>query len=60
MEDSTTEAIRAGVDEKIDSFYEGNLEHATEVLSALWEIVNKDGDITAPSNTSPAVSQFPF
>ena len=57
IEDST-EATRARIEENIDSFYEGDLEHATEVLSTLWEIVNKDGDITAPSNSSPAVSQF--
>jgi len=60
MEDSTTEATRARVDEKIDSFYEGDLEHATEALSVLWEIVNKDGDIVAPSSATPAVSLFQF
>lgn len=61
MEDSTTEATRASVDEKIDSFAEGDLEHATEILSALWEIVNNDGDITAPSSTPPSsVSRFGF
>jgi hypothetical protein len=51
MEDSTTETTRASVDKKIDSFVEGDLEHATEMLSALWEIANKDGDVKAPSNT---------
>ena len=56
MEDSTTETTRASFDQKIDSFVKGELEHAKEMLSALWEIVNKDGDITAPSNASPAVS----
>ena len=55
VEDSTTEKTRASVDKMIDSFVEGDLEHATEILSALWEIANKDGDIKAPSNTSPAV-----
>ena len=58
MEDSTTETTRASVDKKIDNFVEGDLEHATEMLSALWEIANKDGDIKAPSNASPAVSLF--
>jgi len=48
MEDSTTEAVRISVDKKIDSFGEGDLEYATETLSALWEIVNKDGDIEFP------------
>jgi len=60
MDDSTTEATLIGVDEKINSFYEGDLEHATEVLSALWEIMNKDGDIAAPSSTPSAVSRLPF
>ena len=50
VEDSTTEIIRIGVNKKIDSFGEGDLEYATEILSALWEIVNQDGDIGAPSD----------
>lgn len=54
------EATGANVDEKVESFAEGDLEHATEILSALWEIANKDGEIKAPENTSPAVSQFRF
>ena len=56
MKDSTTETTRASVDKKIDSFFEGDLEHAAETLSALWEIANRDGDIKAPSNDSPVVS----
>ena len=55
-----TETIRARVNEKIDSFSQGGLEHATGVLSALWEIVNEDGDLTTTSNTLPAVSLFRF
>ena len=58
MEDSTTESTRISVDHKIDSFVEGDLEHATEMLSALWEIANKEGDVKAPSITAPTVS-FP-
>ena len=58
MEDSTAETTRASFDRKIDSFFNGELEHATEMLSDLWEIVNKDADIQAPSNTSPAVGPF--
>ena len=56
MDDSTTEPTRAKVGEKIDSFVEGDLEHATETLSALWEIANKGGGAKAPSNATPAVS----
>jgi len=60
MDDSTTEATRVGVDEKIDDFYGGDLEHATEALSALWEFVSKDETIAAPSSASTPVSQFRF
>ena len=56
MEDSTTETTRTSFEKQIDSFVKGELEHATQILSALWEVVNKDGDITAPPNSSPAVS----
>ena len=52
---STTETTRASFDKKIESFARGELEHATEMLSALWGVINKDGEIKAPSNTSPAV-----
>ena len=54
------ETTRISVDKKIDSFAEGDLEYATEMFSALLEIVNKDGDVTAPSNTSPTVSYSRF
>ena len=60
LEDSTTEATRANVDKKIDSFVEGDLEHMMEMLSALWEIVNKDGDVNAPTNTPSTVRLFRF
>ncbi|KAF9643633.1 hypothetical protein BDM02DRAFT_1403367 [Thelephora ganbajun] len=57
MEDSTTETTRAGVEKKIDSFVEENLEHAGEMLFALWEIANEDGDVTDPSKTAPAAAR---
>ena len=63
MEDSTTEITRASVDERI----EGDLGHAAEVLSALWEIANRDDDTVneasvteTPSSTLPAVRHFRF
>jgi len=58
MEDSKTETTQVSVDKKIDSFVEGDLEYATEMLCTLWEIANEDKDIEAPSNVSPAVSLF--
>jgi len=58
MEDSTTETTCANVDEKIESFAEGDLEYLEEILSALWEIANKDGDIRAPASTPSAVRVF--
>ena len=56
MDCAMTETTRAKVEEKIDSFSEGDLEHATEILSTLWEIASKDGDVQVPSNATPAVS----
>ena len=56
MDCTATETIRVKVEEKIDSFSEGDLEYATEILSTLWEVANKDEDAQAPSNTTPAVS----
>lgn len=55
VEDST-EATRTSVDKKINTFVQGDLEHAAEMVSALWKIVNEDTDITPPTNTVPAVS----
>ena len=60
MEDSTTETTRASVDKKIDIFVEGDLEHAIEILSALWEVAYSDREIKAPANTPSAVSPFQF
>ena len=51
---------KARVNRKIDSFVKGDLENATEILSTLWEIVNKPGSIRAPLNISPNVSHFSF
>jgi hypothetical protein len=56
MSNSTAETTHASVDKKIDSFAEGELEHAAEMLSTLWGILNEDGEIKAPLNTSPPVS----
>ncbi|KAF9785425.1 hypothetical protein BJ322DRAFT_829340 [Thelephora terrestris] len=54
----SSDATRVRVEEKLDSFAKGDLEHAAEMLSTLWKIANKDGNITAPSNPSPDVPQF--
>jgi hypothetical protein len=56
MEDSTMATTRANVDKKVDGFARGDLEHATEVLSALWEMANKGGDVKPPTNESSTVS----
>ena len=56
----TTETIRANFEKKIDSFVEGDLEHATEMLCALWKTANKDGNIGAPSTTQSNVRPFLF
>ena len=48
MEDSTPEATRVSVEEKVDCFAEGDLEHAGEILSGLWEIANKEEEPKLP------------
>jgi len=57
MNDST-ETTRTSFNKRIDRFVKGELKHASEMLSALLEIVSRDEDITAPSGASPAVSSF--
>ena len=48
--------MRTSIDGKIDSFFEGGLEHAMETVSALWGMAKRDGDIKSPSGSSSAVS----
>lgn len=55
MGDSTGQKIRADVKTKIKDFANGDLEHATEALSALWEIANTGGDVKAPSDNCEVV-----
>ena len=50
-----TEDTRTSIEKKLDSFVEGNLEHATGMVSALWGVLKKDGEIMGPSSTLPAV-----
>ncbi|KAF9790973.1 hypothetical protein BJ322DRAFT_1039080 [Thelephora terrestris] len=50
-------AIRVRVGEKIDSFVEGDLDHATEILSALWKTANEDGTTPVPWGPSPDATQ---
>ena len=59
VEDST-QATRVRVEEKIDSFTEGDNEHVAEALSELLKIANKKGDVVPPSNSSSDVSLFIF
>ena len=60
MEDSTAEKIRAEFEKKVDSFVEGDLDHAAELLSAFWEVANKDEDVNVTRNPGPAVSLSRF
>lgn len=50
------ETTRADVDKEIDRFVEGNLGHATEMFSVLWEIMNEDDVGEAPPNIPHSVS----
>ena len=49
------EATHASVDRKVGSFAKGELDHATEMLSTLWGIITRGGEIKVPLNTSPPV-----
>lgn len=61
MKDSTAKAIGVSVDEKINRFVDEGLNHATEMLSLLWEIANDDSRIIRSlPNTSSPVSRFYF
>ena len=55
----TESDVRTGVGKKIKSFAKGDLEHATEMLSELWEIANNDVDCETPSDAESIVSPFP-
>lgn len=55
MEDSTTEATRTSVEKKVCSFVEGDLDHAMEILSTLWDIASKDEDIPTPNSGAPSI-----
>lgn len=54
----STETTRTNVEKKIDSFAQGDLPHATEMLRALWKTANKEEPIEAPSNVSSKASPF--
>jgi hypothetical protein len=56
LDNPMPETTRTSFRKKIESFAKGELEHAAEMLSTLWGIINKDGEIKAPSDASPAVS----
>ena len=59
MDDSTTETIRESFEKKVCSFVDGDLDHAVEMLSALWDIATNDEDVTAPeSGALSTVSSF--
>jgi hypothetical protein len=56
MKNSTAKMTRVGVEEKIRLFVTGDLEYATDALSAVWEIASKDGEIPTRESTLPSVS----
>lgn len=58
--ESTKETARAGVEAKIKSFANGELGHATEMLSALWEFANNSDGVAPPSKALPMVSPSLF
>ena len=49
-----SKAVRAKLDEKIDSYAAGKLEHAVDVVSSMWEISDKG----SPSDPDPAPGRW--
>lgn len=58
MGDSTKGTTRASVKEKIQNFARGDLDHATEMLSAFWAIANNDEGVVTSARVLPIVSSF--
>jgi len=52
MNNSTAMTTRISFNSNFDSFPKGELGHATEMLSTLWGVINRDGEIKTPSNIS--------
>ena len=50
--------VREKLDEKLDSYGTGELEHAVDAISFIWEIANKEGPIpSAPTSPPPPSSR---
>ena len=50
--------IRTKIENKIDDFIGGDIQHAVEMVSALWKVVNEDGDIESPPSFPVTVGPF--
>ena len=48
--------MRTRIEKKFDDFIGGDVEHAAEMVSALWKVINGDGAIEPPSSILSAVS----
>jgi len=45
--------------EIIDGHFKGDIEHATEALSSLWDALSQDGYVATPPDVKPPVRPFP-
>ena len=52
---STTEATRASVNKRVDTFIKEAPEHATEIVLALLEVTDEDDRIRSQAVTKPSV-----
>lgn len=51
-----SKAVREGLEQKIDDYAAGELDHAVDAMSSIWEISNEEGTIpfaTAPPSGGP-------
>lgn len=47
------ETVREKLDEKIDSYAAGELEHAVDVISSIWKISNQDKPVPSDPTSHP-------
>jgi len=58
--EEVSKAVRAGLDEKIDSYAAGRLDHAVDVMSSVWEISNIVPVYAAPASRIPTIRDTRF
>lgn len=59
-DEKRSRAVREELEKKIDSYAAGELEHAVDAMSSIWEISNKEGPVSSVPVQHPDEAWFPF